>query len=143
MVIGGHSDTTMLPLTRYASYKGRQIYDILEKPVIDKVVKDTMTGGATLTSLIGTSAWVAPGVTIAYLVQSIVHDKKKIIPCSVYLEGEYGQNDICIGVPCVIGKNGVEEILDYKLNAQEQKLFDISAAAVRKTNNVLKEFKAL
>jgi malate dehydrogenase len=143
MVIGGHSDTTMLPLTRFASYKGRQIEDILEKPIIEKVVKDTMTGGATLTSLLGTSAWFAPGVSVAYLVQSIVHDKKKIIPCSVYLEGEYGQNDICIGVPCVIGKNGLEEILDYKLNTKEQALFDVSAAAVRKTNNLLKDLKVL
>jgi len=143
MVIGGHGDTTMIPLTRYASYKGRQIEEILDKPTIDKVVKDTMTGGATLTSLLGTSAWFAPGVSVAYLVQSILHDKKKIIPCSVLLEGEYGQNDICIGVPCLIGKNGVEEILDYKLNDEEQELFNKSAESVRATNIVLKEINAI
>lgn len=143
MVIGGHGDTTMIPLTRFASYKGRHVDDILDKEILEKVVKDTMTGGATLTSLLGTSAWVAPGVSVAFLVQSILHDKKKIIPCSVMLEGEYGQDDICIGVPCVIGKNGVEEILDYKLNAAEQELFNKSADAVRSTNNVLKEIKAI
>ena len=143
MVIGGHGDTTMIPLKRFASYKGRHVEDILDKESVNKVVKETMTGGATLTGLLGTSAWVAPGVSVAYLVQSILHDKKKIIPCSVMLEGEYGQSDICIGVPCVIGKNGVEEILDYKLNAEEQDLFSKSADAVRATNEVLKEIKAI
>ena len=143
MVIGGHGDTTMIPLTRFASYKGRQVNSILDKETLDKVVKDTMVGGATLTGLLGTSAWFAPGASVAYLVKSIIHNQKKIIPCCVYLEGEYNQNDICIGVPVVIGKNGIEEILDYKLNEEEIALFEKSAAAVRATNDVLKEINAL
>lgn len=143
MVIGGHGDTTMIPLTRFASYKGRQVNSILDKETLDKVVKDTMVGGATLTGLLGTSAWFAPGASVAYLVKSIIHNQKKIIPCCVYLEGEYNQNDICIGVPVVIGKNGIEEILDYKLNEEEVALFEKSAAAVRSTNDVLKEINAL
>jgi len=102
-----------------------------------------MVGGATLTGLLGTSAWYAPGAAAAYLTESIIHDQKKVIPCCVSLEGEYNQNDICIGVPCVIGKNGLEEILDYKLNAEETALFEKSAAAVRATNNVLSEIKVL
>ena len=143
MVIGGHGDTTMIPLTRFASYKGRQVSSILDKETLDQVVKDTMVGGATLTGLLGTSAWFAPGASVAYLVKSIIHNQKKIIPCCVYLEGEYNQNDICIGVPVVIGKNGVEEILDYKLNDEEKALFEKSAAAVRGTNDVLKEINFL
>jgi len=143
MVIGGHGDTTMIPLIRFASYKGRQVNTILDKAILDKVVTETMVGGATLTGLLGTSAWFAPGASVAYLVKSIIHDQKKIIPCSVYLEGEYGQNDICIGVPVVIGKNGVEEIIDYRLNEDEKALFEKSAATVRATNDVLKEIKAL
>lgn len=139
MVIGGHGDTTMIPLTRFANYKGRPVSDLLDSETLAKVVADTMVGGATLTGLLGTSAWYAPGAAAAYLVESIIHDQKKIIPCCVYLEGEYGQKDICIGVPCVIGKNGLEEIIDYQLNAEETALFEKSAAAVRSTNNVLKE----
>lgn len=143
MVIGGHGDTTMIPLTRFASYKGRPVADILSPEVLDKVVADTMVGGATLTGLLGTSAWYAPGAAAAYLVESIIHDQKKIIPCCVSLEGEYGQSDICIGVPVLIGKNGVEEIIDYKLNDAEKALFEKSAAAVRSTNNVLSEISVL
>jgi malate dehydrogenase len=143
MVIGGHGDTTMIPLTRFASYKGRPVADLLDKDALAKVVADTMVGGATLTGLLGTSAWYAPGAAAAYLTESIIHDQKKIIPCCVALEGEYGQNDICIGVPCVIGKNGLEEILDYKLNEEENALFAKSASAVRATNDVLKEINAL
>jgi len=143
MVIGGHGDTTMIPLTRFASYKGRAVSDILSKDELAKVVADTMVGGATLTGLLGTSAWYAPGAAAAYLVESIIHDQKKIIPCCVSLEGEYGQNDICIGVPCLIGKNGLEAIIDYKLNEEETALFNKSAAAVRATNDVLKEINVL
>ncbi len=143
MVIGGHGDTTMIPLTRFASYKGRPVSDILDKKTLDKVVADTMVGGATLTGLLGTSAWYAPGAAASYLVESIIRDQKKVIPCCVSLEGEYGQNDICIGVPVVIGKNGVEQIVDYKLNAEEMVLFEKSAAAVRATNDVLKEINIL
>ena len=143
IVIGGHGDTTMIPLTRFATYKGRPVANLLDKDALAKVVADTMVGGATLTGLLGTSAWYAPGAAAAYLVESIIHNQKKVIPCCVSLEGEYGQNDICIGVPVVIGKNGVEEIIDYKLNDEEKALFEKSASAVRGTNNVLKEIGVL
>ena len=103
IVIGGHGDTTMIPLTRYATYKGRPVADLLDKETLDKVVADTMVGGATLTKLLGTSAWYAPGAAAAYVVESIIHDQKKIIPSCTYLEGEYGESDLCIGVPAVIG----------------------------------------
>ena len=103
-----------------------------------KVAADTMVGGATLTGLLGTSAWYAPGASVSYLVDAILNDQKKMIPCSVYLEGEYGQSDICIGVPCIIGKNGVEKIVDINLNDAEKALFAKSADAVRNMNNDLK-----
>ena len=138
MVIGGHGDTTMIPLTRLASYNGIPVTQFLSEEVLQKVAADTMVGGATLTGLLGTSAWYAPGASVAYLVDSILNDKKKMIACSVFVEGEYGQNDICIGVPCIIGKNGVEEIVDIKLNDQEKALFAKSADAVRSMNDALK-----
>ena len=137
MVIGGHGDTTMIPLTRLASYNGIPVSQFLPEEQLAKVAADTMVGGATLTGLLGTSAWYAPGASVAFLVDSILNDQKKLIPCSVYLEGEYGQNDICIGVPCIIGKNGVEEIIDIKLNDAEKDLFSKSADAVRSMNDAL------
>ena len=137
MVIGGHGDTTMIPLTRLASYSGMRISDMLEKSDLDKVAADTMVGGKTLTGMLGTSAWYAPGAAVAYLVDSILNDQKKIIPCSVYLDGEYGQKDICIGVPVVIGKNGWENIIDLDLNDSEKELFAKSADAVRNMNDAL------
>jgi malate dehydrogenase len=137
MVIGGHGDTTMIPLTRLASYNGVPVSEFLDAASLEKVAADTMVGGATLTKLLGTSAWYAPGASVAYLVDSILNDQKKMIPCSVFLEGEYGQNDICIGVPCIIGKNGVEEILNIELDANEKALFAKSADAVRNMNEAL------
>ncbi|WP_130734592.1 malate dehydrogenase [Flavobacterium sp. J27] len=138
MVIGGHGDTTMIPLTRLASYNGSPVSNFLSQEELDKVAASTMVGGATLTGLLGTSAWYAPGASVAYLVDSILNDQKRMIPCSVMLEGEYGQNDICIGVPCIIGKNGVEEIVDIQLNDAEKVLFAKSADAVRNMNADLK-----
>ncbi|CAC9976841.1 malate dehydrogenase (NAD) [Flavobacterium sp. CF108] len=138
MVIGGHGDTTMIPLTRLASYNGIPVSQFLSEEVLQKVAADTMVGGATLTGLLGTSAWYAPGASVAYLVDSILNDQKKMIACSVFVEGEYGQNDICIGVPCIIGKNGIEEIVDIHLNDQEKALFAKSADAVRGMNDALK-----
>ena len=138
MVIGGHGDTTMIPLTRLASYNGIPVTQFLSDEVLQKVAADTMVGGATLTGLLGTSAWYAPGASVAFLVDSILNDQKRMIACSVYVEGEYGQNDICIGVPCIIGKNGVEEILTIQLNDQEKALFAKSADAVRAMNDALK-----
>lgn len=143
MVIGGHGDTTMIPLASKATYKGIPVTDLLSKEELDKVVADTMVGGATLTKLLGTSAWYAPGAAAAYVVESIIRNQKKVIVSCTYLEGEYGQQDICIGVPAVIGKNGVEKILSLKLTDEEKALFEKSAAAVHKTNAVLKEINAL
>ena len=137
MVIGGHGDTTMIPLTRLASYNGVPVAEFLSKEELDKVAADTMVGGATLTKLLGTSAWYAPGASVSYLVDSILNDQKRMIPCSVMLEGEYGLTDICMGVPCIIGKNGVEEIIDIKLDAAEKAAFAKSAEAVRAMNNAL------
>jgi malate dehydrogenase len=142
MVIGGHGDTTMIPLTRLASYVGVPVSEFLTQEQLDKVAADTMVGGATLTGLLGTSAWYAPGASVAYLVDSILNDQKKMIPCSVYLEGEYGQNDICIGVPCIIGRNGIEKIVDIELNDNEKALFAKSADAVRSMNGDLNKVLA-
>lgn len=136
-VIGGHGDTTMIPLTRLATLAGIPISNYLSNEQMEKVAADTMVGGATLTKLLGTSAWYAPGAAGAALVESIIRDEKKVFPCCVYLDGEYGQSDICLGVPVVIGKNGWEKIIDYKLNNEEQEKFSASAEAVRKMNGVL------
>ena len=138
MVIGGHGDTTMIPLTRLASYNGSPVSNFLSQEEMDKVAASTMVGGATLTGLLGTSAWYAPGASVAFLVDSILNDQKRMIPCSVMLDGEYGQSDICIGVPCIIGRNGIEEILDVQLNDAEKALFAKSADAVRNMNADLK-----
>lgn len=142
-VIGGHGDTTMIPLTRFASYKGVPVSELLDAEKLSKVVADTMVGGATLTGMLGTSAWYAPGAAGAYVVESILRDQKKVVPCCVSLDGEYGQKDICIGVPIVLGKNGCEQILDYNLNEEEQALFNKSADAVRNMNGVLRELGVL
>jgi malate dehydrogenase len=136
-VIGGHGDTTMIPLTRLASLNGTPVSNFLSEEQLKKIAADTMVGGATLTKLLGTSAWYAPGAAGAALVESIIRNEKKVFPCCVYLEGEYGQNDICMGVPVVIGKNGWEKVIDYKLNAEEQEMFNKSATAVRNMNQVL------
>ncbi|WP_152269146.1 malate dehydrogenase [Agriterribacter humi] len=137
IVIGGHGDTTMIPLTRLATYQGTPVSAYADAETLKKVAADTMVGGATLTKLLGTSAWYAPGAAGADLVKSVVRDEKRLIPCSVYLEGEYGQKDICLGVPVIIGKNGWEKIVDFNLNEEEKALFSKSADAVRNMNNVL------
>ena len=137
MVIGGHGDTTMIPMHRFAKYNDEPISKFLSNDKISEVVKSTMVGGATLTKLLGTSAWYAPGSSIAFLVDSILNDKKKIIPCSVLLEGEYNHSDICIGVPCIIGKNGVDEIIELDLNESELVEFNKSVDAVRSMNSTL------
>ena len=137
MVIGGHGDTTMIPLARLSSYNGIKVSDLLSENELSKVVADTMVGGKTLTGLLGTSAWYAPGAAVAYLVDSILNDQKRIIPCSVLLDGEYGQKDICIGVPVIIGKNGWENIIELDLNETEKELFSNSANAVRNMNSAL------
>lgn len=137
VVIGGHGDTTMIPLTRLATYNGVPVSHTLDADTLKKVAADTMVGGATLTGMLGTSAWYAPGAAVATIVDSILNDQKKLIPCSVMLEGEYGQTDICMGVPVIIGKNGWEKIVDFNLNDEEKALFAKSADAVRSMNSVL------
>ena len=140
MVIGGHGDTTMIPLIRLASYNGIPITNLLSTEKQKEIVSSTMIGGATLTKLLGTSAWYAPGASVSYLVDSILNNKKKIIPCSVYLEGQYGLNDICIGVPCIIGRNGIDEIIDLNLVSSEKNKLEESAKAIATMNKSLKNF---
>ena len=138
VVVGGHGDTTMIPLMRLATWNSAPVTDFLSLTQQEQIIKDTMVGGATLTALIGTSAWYAPGAAGAALVESILRDEKKLFTCCVALEGEYGQSDICLGVPVTIGRNGWEKILDFKLNETEQAAFNKSADAVRSMNDVLK-----
>lgn len=138
IVVGGHGDTTMIPLIRHATWNSIPVTQFLDAEQQKAVVADTMVGGATLTKLIGTSAWYAPGAAGAALVESIVRDEKKLFTCCVALDGEYGQKDICLGVPVVIGKNGWEKIVEMDLNAEEKDLFAKSADAVRNMNDVLK-----
>ena len=137
MVIGGHGDTTMIPLKRFATYKGLPVSGLIPAEQLDKIAADTMVGGATLTKLLGTSAWYAPGAAAAMVASAIIHNEKRIIPCSVMLEGESGHSDLCIGVPVVLGKEGIERIIELDLNAEEKALFDASAAAVKNTNAAL------
>ena len=138
VVVGGHGDTTMIPLIRLATWNSAPVTKFLSEDQQKQIVADTMVGGATLTKLIGTSAWYAPGAAGAAMVEAIVRDEKKLFTCCVALDGEYGQKDICLGVPVVIGKNGWEKILDFGLNAEEQAAFNKSADAVRSMNDVLK-----
>ncbi len=138
LVVGGHGDTTMIPLIKHATWNSIPVTQFLSSEQQEKIIADTMVGGATLTKLLGTSAWYAPGAAGAALVESIVRDEKKLFTCCVSLNGEYGQSDICLGVPVVIGKNGWEKIVDMKLSADEQTAFNKSADAVRSMNDVLK-----
>lgn len=136
-VIGGHGDTTMIPMKRFATLRGIPVSKFLNNETIDKIVADTMVGGATLTKLLGTSAWYAPGAAAAEVVEAIIHDQKAIIPCSALLDGEYGEKDLCIGVLCQLGKNGIEKIIEIDLDIEEKLLFHKSAEAVKATNAAL------
>lgn len=138
MVIAAHSDTGMLPLVSKATRNGVPVSEFLSQDQIDYVVEETKVGGATLTKLLGTSAWYAPGAAVSVMVQAIACDQRKMIPCSLLLEGEYGQNDICLGVPAIIGKNGVEQIVNIPLSETEKEKFNAAAEAVRAVNNDLK-----
>ena len=137
LVIGGHSDTGMLPLTRLATRNSVRISELISEERLDEVAQATMVGGATLTKMLGTSAWYAPGAAVAAMVHAIATDSKKMFPCSAMLTGEYGLNDISIGVPCIIGKNGIEKIVEIELTDAEQDKLAKSAAAVSKTNTLL------
>ena len=143
MVIGGHGDTTMIPLLSKATINGVPASQFASRKKLEEAAAATMVGGATLTKLIGTSAWYAPGAATSMMVESILNDQKKIIPCSCYLEGEYGESDLCIGVPAVIGRKGIEKIVKIDLTKEEAEKFAASAAAVHKTNRILHEIKAL
>ena len=137
MVIGGHSDTGMVPLARHATRNSVKVSEFLSPERLAQVTEDTKVGGATLTKLLGTSAWYAPGAAVSGLVQAIACDQKKLFPCSTLLEGEYDLNDICIGVPVILGKNGIEEIVKMELNDAEKAKMQESAEGVRKTNALL------
>lgn len=137
MVIGGHSDTGMIPLTRLATRNSVPVSKFISEERMAEVKQETKVGGATLTKLLGTSAWYAPGAAVSAMVQAIAQDSGKMFPCSCLLEGEYGLNDICIGVPALIGKNGVEQIVEIELTDDEKAELTNSADAVRKTNGLL------
>ena len=137
MVIGGHGDTTMIPLTSLAKCNKELLTNILSKDEVLKIASDTMVRGATLTKLLGTSAWYAPGASVSYLVNAIVNDTKEVLPCSVLLEGEYDVKDLCIGVPVKIGKNGFEEVVQLDLNNKDLEMFQNSVSAVKETNSAL------
>ena len=138
-VIGGHGDTTMIPLIKHATWNSVPVTQFLSAEQQEKIVKATMVGGATLTGLIGTSAWYAPGAGTAFMVEAIVRDQKKLLSCGVALDGEYGQKDISLVVPVILGKNGWEKIVDFKLSDTEQAEFNKSADAVRNMNKVLSD----
>ena len=138
VVVGGHGDTTMIPLIRLATWNSLPVTKFLTTDQQKQIVADTMIGGATLTKLLGTSAWYAPGAAVAALVESIVRDERKLFTCCVSLSGEYGQKEIGLGVPVVIGKNGWEKIVEFELNDEEKAAFNKSADAVRSMNDVLK-----
>ena len=137
MVIGGHSDKGMVPLTRLATRNSVPVTEFISQDRLDQVLEDTKVGGATLTKLLGTSAWYAPGAAVSGLVQAIACDQKKMFPCSTLLEGEYGLNDLCIGVPVILGKNGIEKIVEIELSEAEKAHMNESAVGVSKTNGLL------
>jgi malate dehydrogenase len=137
MVIGGHSDTGMIPLTRLAARNSVLVSEFLSTERLVQVAEDTKVGGATLTKMLGTSAWYAPGAAVSSMVQAIVNDQKKMFPCSALLDGEYGMKDISIGVPCIIGKNGIEKIVEIDLTDAEKAKLKESAAGVRAVNDLL------
>lgn len=137
MVIGAHSDTGMIPLANHATRNSVKVSEFLSKERLQQVVEDTKVGGATLTKLLGTSAWYAPGAAVSSMVQAIACDLQKLFPCSAMLEGEYDLDDICVGVPCILGKNGIERIVNIELDKDENANMQESAAAVRKVNDLL------
>ena len=137
MVIGGHSDTGMVPLTGHATRNSIRVSEFLSEERLSQVAEDTKVGGATLTKLLGTSAWYAPGAAVSSMVQAIACDQKKMFPCSTMLNGEYNLTDICIGVPVILGKNGIEKIVDISLSDADKAKMQESAAGVKKTNDLL------
>ena len=143
MVIGGHSDKGMVPLVSLATRNSVNVSQFLSSERLDRVKQDTKIGGATLTSMLGTSAWYAPGAAVSALVQAIACDQKKMFPCSVLLEGEYGLSDLTIGVPVILGRNGVEEVVEISLTQEEKTQLVNSAEAVQKTNSILSDMQII
>ena len=139
IVIGGHSDKGMVPLTRLATRNSVRVSEFISEERLAKVAADTKVGGATLTGMLGTSAWYAPGAAVSSLVQAIACDQQKMFPCSALLEGEYGLNDLTIGVPVILGKNGIERIVEIDLDKNEKELLIDSASGVNATNNLLSD----
>ena len=137
MVIGGHSDVGMVPLISHATRNSIKVSEFISQERLEQVKEDTKVGGATLTKLLGTSALYAPGAAVSGLVQAIACDQKKIFPCSTLLNGEYGLSDLCIGVPVVLGANGIEKIVEIELSSAEKKHLQQSAEGVKKTNGLL------
>ena len=137
MVIGGHSDKGMVPLVAHATRNSVKVSEFLSEDRLNQVNEDTKVGGATLTKLLGTSAWYAPGAAVSGLVQAIACDQQKMFPCSTLLDGEYGLNDLCIGVPVILGKNGIEKIVEIELSSAEKAHLMQSAEGVNKTNGLL------
>ena len=142
-VIGGHGDTTMVPLASLATYRGVPITEFLSSEKIDELIASTKIGGATLTGLLGTSAWYAPGTAAATMAEAIIKDQKTLVACGVYVEGEYGVSDLVIGVPVILGKDGWERIVDFPLSDKEKAEFKASAEATRKVNQILVDGKMI
>lgn len=140
MLMGGHGDT-MVPLPRYTSVRGIPVTELLDKEVIDQIVDRTRKGGGELVKLMGTSAWYAPGAAAAEMVEAIVDDQHRIFPVCAYLQGEFGLNNLYLGVPVKLGKNGVEEVIEIKLNSDEKELLNTSASSVRQVMQVLDDLK--
>ena len=141
LVIGAHSDVGMIPLDRIATYKGVPVRKLLSSDALKTLVNETKVGGATLTGLLGTSAWYAPGAAVSSIVQSIICNQHKLFTCSTFLNGEYDLSNLCIGVPVIIGSNGIEKIINLDLDDSEKKLLMNSADAVLSTNNLLDNIK--
>lgn len=137
MVIGGHSDVGMVPLISHATRNSINVSEFISQERLEQIKNDTKVGGATLTKLLGTSAWYAPGAAVSGLVQAIACDQKKIFPCSVLLDGEYGLKDLCIGVPVILGSNGIEKIVEIELSEADKTHLETSAEGVKKTNGLL------
>jgi len=137
MVIGMHSDTGMIPLTRLATRNSVPVSAFMTSERLEQVKEDTKVGGATLTKLLGTSAWYAPGAAVSAMVQAIACDQHKMFPCSVMVDGEYGLKDLCIGVPVILGRNGIESIVEIKLTDDEKENMKQSTEAIRNVNALL------
>ncbi len=140
LLLGGHGDT-MVPLKRYTTVGGIPVTDLIDDDVLDKIIQRTMKGGGEIVNLLGTSAWYAPGASVALMVESILRDQRRVFPVCAYLDGQYGMKDICMGVPVIMGRNGIEKIIELNLNDEERELLENSAKAVKNVMNVLDDLK--